>query len=177
LKIPNKEVQSALNVHFIAAYARIEHQSKNLRQGLYRCLMAGDLPLLEKQIKSLFAGIPWRNFTNNDIDQFEGYYASVLYAFIASMNVMIIPEDISNQGQADLTVIMGDYIYVMEIKRDTAVTYDTTQTNSALQQIIDNDYAQKYLVQQEQGKKIIQLGLVFNTNARNLVAFDALSYS
>jgi hypothetical protein len=27
LKIPNKEVQSALNIHFIVAYAKIEHQS------------------------------------------------------------------------------------------------------------------------------------------------------
>jgi hypothetical protein len=65
----------------------------------------------------------------------------------------------------------------MEIKRDTSETYDTTQGNPALKQIIDNNYAQKYLVQQEQGKKIIQLGLVFNTNARNLVAFDALNCS
>ncbi|MBD3766804.1 MAG: PD-(D/E)XK nuclease domain-containing protein, partial [Gammaproteobacteria bacterium] len=64
---------------------------------------------------------------------------------------------------------------IMEIKRDTSATYDSSQDNPALKQIIENNYAQKYLVQQEQGKKIIQLGLVFNTNARNLVAFDALS--
>jgi hypothetical protein len=173
LKIPNKEVQSALNIHFIATYTKIKNQSKHLRQGLYHCLIAADLTLLEKQIISLFSSIPWRNFTQNDIDQFEGYYASVLYAFIASMDVMIIPEDINNQGQADLTVMIGDYIYIMEIKRDTSQVYDTSKPNSALQQIIDNQYAQKYLAQQAQGKTIIQLGLVFNTHARNLVAFDA----
>jgi hypothetical protein len=165
----------ALNDHFINAYSmRPAHEKLKIQDVIYDSLIEGNLPRLEKQIKSLFAGIPWRNFTNNDIDQFEGYYASVLYAFFASINAIVIPEDISNQGQADLTVIMGDYIYVMEIKRDTTETYDITQANPALKQIIENNYVQKYLVQQEQGKKIIQLGLVFNTNARNLVAFDSL---
>jgi len=72
-------------------------------------------------------------------------------------------------------VILGNAIYVMEIKRDTSECYDVTQANPALAQIIDCNYAQKYLVQKEQGKAVTQLGLVFNTNARNLVAFDALT--
>ncbi|MFN9682902.1 MAG: PD-(D/E)XK nuclease domain-containing protein, partial [Bacteroidota bacterium] len=59
----------------------------------------------EKLIHTLFAGIPWRNFTNNDLANFEGYYASVLYAFFASLNAQIIPEDITNRGQADMTIL------------------------------------------------------------------------
>ncbi len=176
LVVPNTEVRMALNDHFINAYSmRPAHEKLKIQDVIYDSLIEGNLLLLEKQIKALFAGIPWRNFTNNDIDQFEGYYASVLYAFFASINAIVIPEDISNQGQADLTVILGNAIYVMEIKRDTSECYDVTQANPALAQIIDCNYAQKYLVQKEQGKAVTQLGLVFNTNARNLVAFDALT--
>jgi hypothetical protein len=74
----------------------------------------------------LFAGIPWRNFTNNDLPESEGYYASVLYAFFVSLNAEIIPEDISNQGQVDLTVKLEGYIYVIEIKVQHGSSSDGT---------------------------------------------------
>ena len=150
LKVPNREVQSALHVHLISGYANLQEQSKTLRE-------------------SLFAAIPWRNFTNNDLPETEGYYASVLYAFFASLNATIIPEDISNHGQADLTVMLGDYIYVMEIKRDDAVEYQTQQPSPALEQIRSRGYADKY---QASGKTVLELGLIFNSHARNLVQMD-----
>jgi hypothetical protein len=59
-------------------------------------------------LQRLFASIPWRNFTNNDLPNSEGYYASVLYAFFASLNAVVITEDITNHGQADMTVMLGN---------------------------------------------------------------------
>jgi hypothetical protein len=79
-------------------------------------LTQADLPALIATIKRLFAGIPWRNFTGNDLPEAEGYYASVLYAFFASLDAEIIPEDLTNHGQVDLTLKLGGYIYVIEIK-------------------------------------------------------------
>ena len=73
-----------------------------------------------------------------------------------------------------MTVMLGDYVYVMEIKRDTSEQYDSSQPNPALAQIIERNYAQKYMHLQTEGKTVIQLGLVFNTTERNLVALDAL---
>jgi len=180
LKVPNQEVQLALNDHFIDAYTyRPSTDRMPLQDGLADALEAGDMAALKAQITSLFAGIPWRNFTpsqQNDapLYEFEGYYASVLYAFFASINAVVIPEDISNKGQADMTLKIGQYIYVMEIKRDTAPIYDETQPNPALAQILTRNYAAKYAAEQAQDKTIIQLGMVFNNHARNLVAFDSL---
>lgn len=98
-----------------------------------------------------------------------GYYASVLYAFFASLNAIIIPEDTTHQGQVDMTIMLGEFIYVSEIKLDKSQDYQPKIFNSALQQIQDKGYAQKYL---GQGKIAFEVGLVFNQNQRNLVQLD-----
>jgi hypothetical protein len=130
-------------------------------------LSTGNVTSLIKTIKSLFSGIPWRNFTNNDLANFEGYYASVLYAFFASLNARIIPEDITNHGQADMTILLGNHIYVMEIK---VVDNLPEGNNQALQQIVQRNYAEKY--RNREGKTVHELGLVFNKTERNLVQAD-----
>ncbi|NBC47845.1 MAG: AAA family ATPase [Gammaproteobacteria bacterium] len=116
LKVPNQEVRLALNDQFISGYTGLEETRIRLQDGLYDSLVAGDLPGLIALIKRLFAGIPWRNFTGNDLPEAEGYYASVLYAFFASLDAEIIPEDLTNHGQVDLTIKLGGYIYVIETK-------------------------------------------------------------
>ncbi len=171
LKVPNQEVRSALNTHFIQAYGELDSSTMQWRKDIFQVLNTGDLEGLEKQITRLFAAIPWRNFTHNDLPEFEGYYASVLYAFFASMNAIVIPEDISLRGQADMTVIVGDYIYVMEFKRDTSTDYQALQPNPALEQIQQQQYAAKY---QSSGKTVFQVGMIFNTQVRNLVQMDWL---
>jgi hypothetical protein len=81
-------------------------------------------------------------------------------------------KDITNHGQADMTVMLGDFIYIMEIKLDKSTDYQVQMPNSALQQIQDKAYAQKYL---GQGKKVIEVGFIFNQVQRNLVQLDWLS--
>lgn len=90
--------------------------SIRLQDGFYDSLVGGDLPALIATIKRVFASIPWRNFTGNDLPDAEGYYASVLYVFFASLDAEIIPEDLTNHGQVDLTIKLAGYIYVIEIK-------------------------------------------------------------
>jgi hypothetical protein len=170
LVIPNQEVTMALNSHFIHAYTQRPEQDKlPIQRNLYDALQQGDLEKLKLHIISLFAGIPWRNFTNNDLPNSEGYYASVLYAFFASINAKIIPEDISNKGQADMTIELGEHIYVIEFKLDKNTPFIEQSENTALAQIKERDYAQKYLAT---GKTVHQVGMIFNQTARNLVQMD-----
>jgi hypothetical protein len=167
LKIPNQEVRLALNDYFIEDYTGISADLKNRQDVLYNALSTGNIASFELHIRSLFAGIPWRNFTNNDLANFEGYYASVLYAFFASLNAQIIPEDITNRGQADMTILLGNHIYVMEIK---VVDHLPEGNNQALQQIVQRNYAEKY--RNREGKTVHEVGLVFNKTERNLVQSD-----
>ena len=167
LKIPNREVRQALNSQFISGYAGLSSQKVDSRLQMRKELSTGNVTSLIKTIKSLFSGIPWRNFTNNDLANFEGYYASVLYAFFASLNARIIPEDITNHGQADMTILLGNHIYVMEIK---VVDNLPEGNNQALQQIVQKNYAEKY--RNREGMTVHEVGLVFNKTERNLVQAD-----
>jgi hypothetical protein len=167
LKIPNQEVRLALNDYFIEDYTGISADLKSRQGDLYDALSTGNLTSFEQHIRSLFAGIPWRNFTNNDLANFEGYYASVLYAFFASLNAQIIPEDITNRGQADMTILLGNHIYVMEIK---VVDNLPEGNNQALQQIVQRNYAEKY--RNREGMTVHEVGLVFNKTERNLIQAD-----
>jgi hypothetical protein len=99
----------------------------------------------------------------------EGYYASVLYAFFASINATVISEDISNKGQADMTIMLGEHIYVIEFKLDKSEEFIMQSENTALAQIKQRNYAQKYLAT---GKSVHQVGMIFNQAARNLVQMD-----
>ena len=127
-------------------------------------------------IKRLFAAIPWRNFTKNDLSEAEGYYASVLYAFFSSLNATIIPEDISNHGQVDMTIRLAGYTYVIEIKMGKgSEAAGESGSNLALEQIKERGYSRKY--QNEPGKGLFEVGLVFSAEARNLVQADWVELS
>jgi hypothetical protein len=172
LKIPNQEVRLALNDYFIEDYTGISADLKSWQGDLYNALSTGNIASFEQHIRALFAGIPWRNFTNNDLANFEGFYASVLYAFFASLNAQIIPEDITNHGQADMTILLGNHIFVMEIK---VVDHLPEGNNQALQQIVQKNYAEKY--RNREGISVHEVGLVFNKTERNLVQADYVTDS
>ncbi len=172
LKVPNQEVRLALCDQLISGYAGLENEKLGIQTHLYDALKQGDLTNLTAVVKRLFAAIPWRNFTNNDLPKAEGYYASVLYAFFASLNATIIPEDITNHGQVDMTIKLEGYIYVIEIKmeQETTPTSRQARSNPALKQIQERNYSEKYKA--EPAKGLFEVGLVFSAEARNLVQAD-----
>jgi len=168
LCFPNLEVKMAFSDILITSYTTMTVEKYRYEENTYDALFAADLPALEKTVTRLFAGIPYRNFTNNDLPDFEGYYASVLYAFFSAINCEIIREDISCRGQVDMTIKLGNNIFVMEIK----VTVDSAseKENSALKQIQEKRYADKYI-----GKKdasVFEVGMIFSSVKRNLINFD-----
>jgi len=167
LKIPNFEVKIALSDQFINGYTDLVNEKIRYQDDLYDFLEQGDLPGMESLIKRLFAGIPYRNFTNNELPEAEGYYASVLYAFFLSLDAEITPEDVTNHGQVDMTVKIGIHIYVMEIK---LIDEGSIDHNPALEQIKSKRYSEKY--QGQTGVKVHEVGLVFSKAERNLVKFD-----
>ncbi|WP_200959794.1 PD-(D/E)XK nuclease domain-containing protein, partial [Cylindrospermopsis sp. CR12] len=152
---------------FINAYTENVNEKSGIQDSLYEFMNRGDVESMIMAIKRLFAGIPWRNFTNNDLADFEGYYASVIYAFLSSLDARVIPEDISNYGQADITTMLGAHIYVMEIK---VVEGNQVQGNPALDQILQRNYAEKY--RGEPGKSVHEIGLIFSRSQRNLIQAD-----
>lgn len=74
LKVPNREVRQALNSHFINGYTQtLASEKLKIQHQVFDSLNEGDMPKLQNVLQRLFASIPWRNFTNNDLPNSEGY--------------------------------------------------------------------------------------------------------
>jgi len=162
LGLPNREIQYALNDFFIDILTKQKFEKIAMQDKLYYALIEPDFGALQKAITALFASIPYHNFTNNKIYEYEGYYSSVMYAYFASIGMEILPEDITNIGRIDLTLRYEDKVYIIEFKMVEK------PTGKALQQIKEKNYAQKYL----DYPNIYLIGIEFNRETRNVVALE-----
>ncbi len=159
LKVPNKEVRVSLNNMFIDYLTDDTHKLRK-RQNIFKSLKNAKMEELKKTLISLFASIPYNNFVNNKIYEYEGYYASVIYAYFASLGIIIISEDVTNLGRIDMTIDINNRIYIIEFK--------TTKEN-ALEQIKEKNYHQKYL---DENKEIILVGINFDREKKNISNFE-----
>ena len=160
LRVPNKEVQISLNNLFLDYLTNLDTQKFDIQESLYNALIQGDLDSFKQSLESLFASIPYNNFTNNDIVKYEGYYASVVYAYLASLGFRLIAEDVTNTGRVDLTIITDAIIYIVEFKVDG---------KDALVQLYQKQYHQKYLSTK---KGIYLVGIEFDTTKKNIDTFS-----
>jgi uncharacterized protein YacL (UPF0231 family) len=172
LKLPNREVTIALNDMLFDGYTELEEQKVMYQKECWAALNNGLPEDLVSSIRRLFAAIPWRNFTGNDLTDMEGYYASVLYAFFSAINCTVIAEDVSCHGQVDLTVKCGMNIFVIEIKVESNTGKNQNlaeESNTALQQIMEKGYSKKY--SGFTGVCVFEIGLIFAARQRNLSGF------
>jgi hypothetical protein len=158
LKVPNKEVQISLNQLFINYFTNTN--TDNTKEVLFS-LKEAKLQNFKEILISLFASIPYNNYVKNNIAHFEGYYASVMYAYLASLGLELIAEDTTNTARIDLTLKFKDKIYIIEFKMK-----DNT---NALQQIKQKNYHQKYL---KENKEIYLIGISFDEEKRNIEKFE-----
>jgi len=163
LSYPNKEVKKSLNEYLFKYFSSIVEQ-KNIP--FYRALQRDDFKVQEEYLISLFASIPCNNFVSNKMYEYEGYYSSVIYAYLASLGPDIIAEDTTNKGRIDLTIRFPDNekVYIFEFK----VIEDVKDTKRPLNQIKERAYVQKYSKVKE--KYII--GIEFSKKERNIVNFE-----
>ena len=164
LAIPNQEVKLSL-LGSIADFMSRIHNSVVVRNSLYKALVSCELSSLQTAIFTLFAAIPYNLFTHNKMYEYEGYYVSVLYAYIKALGIEIIAEDTTNKGRIDLTIKMDEAIYILEFKVDGS---------DPLKQIKEKKYHEKYLYEE---KPIYLVGIEFDTKERNLSNFEWEKYS
>ena len=164
LGYPNREVFQSLNESLLAHLTRDPQRERN-GDRLYDLLMAGDVAALEELFHAFFASIPYEWYTNNDIARFEGYYASVFYAYFASaLGTGISVEDSGTRGRADMAVRAGGRVYLFEFK-----VAEQAGPGAALEQLKAKAYADKY---RALGEPVHRVGVEFSSASRNVVAFD-----
>ena len=83
---------------------------------LYRLLEANDFEGLKALFHAFYTSIPYEWYTNNDITDYEGYYASVFYSYFAGPGFDIRVEDSTSHGRLDMAVRFNGNIYLFEFK-------------------------------------------------------------
>ena len=164
LGYPNLEVRQSLNERLLMAL--LPDASRRLAQkaSLRKLLSANDFAGLEALLRAVFAAIPHQWHTRNDIREYEGYYASVVYSYFAAQGLDLVAEDSGSGGRADMAVQCNGGVYLFEFK-----LIGREASGSALAQIKDKGYAEKY---RHLDRSIHLIGVEFSREDRNIAAFE-----
>jgi len=160
MRVPNREIQISLNALFIDYLTNQRSEKLEFRSHLYDALRTGEMPVFRQTLERLFAAIPYQNYANRIIQEYEGYYASVVYAYLASLGFRLVAEDTTNKGRVDLAILLEDKVYVIEFKVD--------QPGRALEQIKARGYHEKYL---GRDREVYLVGISFDSEEKNIHEF------
>lgn len=156
-----------MNLYLLEEFTRADLSYHTQNQfSLYKALSAADLNALEQTLNALFASIPNDWYRKNQLANYEGYYASIVYSSFCALGLTVIAEDSTHHGQIDLTVMLNNRVFIIEFK----VIDENTRQGSALQQIKTRNYQQKY---EGCGKDIFLIGMEFDRQQHNLVFFES----
>ena len=164
LGYPNREVRQSLNRSLLRYLVKDATRLMANSVQLYRLLGANDFAGMETLFHAFFASIPYEWYTNNDIANFEGYYASVFYSYFAALGLNITVEDSSSHGRVDMTVHFNDNIYLFEFK-----VVELASESAAMAQLKEKGYADKY---RGLNQPIHLIGVEFSKDTRNITAFE-----
>ena len=169
LRYPNLEVRTSLNAVLLQSLTANATQYSLHATRLYDLLMVPDFDGLKTLFHAFYASIANDWYRKNELSQYEGYYVSIFYSYFAALGIDIRLEDPTNVGRIDMTVLFNGHVFLFEFK---VVEFDPK--GSALQQIKDMNYAQKYL---SRGEPIHLIGVEFSKASRNIVGFEVETLS
>ncbi|PID27451.1 MAG: AAA family ATPase [Candidatus Cloacimonadota bacterium] len=158
---PNMEVKQSFYLLLGAEFAGIEsgYYSQKI-QDLVSSLEKNDIRAFILTLRSIFADIP----NNLGTGKYESYYHTIIYLALKFMGINIDVEQKTNNGVIDAVVKVGDFIYVMEFKMNSA--------KSAIEQIKSKKYYEPYL---NDKKKVVCMGIAFNEKDRNVKDHEVVS--
>ena len=119
---------------------------------------------MKEVIHAFFASIPHDWHRRNDLARYEGYYASVFYAYFAGLGLEVVVEESTSRGRLDMTVRLSGRVYIFEFK-----VVEQTGDGGALAQVREKRYADKY---RALGVPIHLVGVEFSREERNVTRFD-----
>ena len=164
LDYPNREVRQSLNRVLLRHMVQDATQQTANSIRLARLLETTDCSGLKELFHAFFASIPYQWYTNNDIANYEGYYASVFYSYFAALGYEIVVEDSSSRGRLDMALRVSGRRYLFEFK-----VVELAPAGSALAQLRERGYAAKY---RGRGEPIHLIGVEFSRETRNVTAFE-----
>ncbi len=165
LNYPNFEVKKSFSEYILTFLTQQPAEMKKSVRTVINCLHHGQPDGLRNVFHALFAAIPHDWYRKNNLADYEGYYCSVFYCYFTALGLDVHPEEVTNHGNMDMTVLFAGRAYIFEFK----VVEQKTDSSKALAQIKAKGYAEKYLVQAE---AVYLIGVEFNREERNITGFE-----
>ncbi len=164
LNYPNLEVKTAFSDYLLNYLTWNEEEKVENQIKISECLLKGDVEGLIEVFKSLFAGIPHDWYRKSLIEEYEGYYASVFYAYFSALGIEVKAEDATSKGQIDMSVFLKDKCYLFEFK-----VIDEKPEEKALRQLKEKGYYEKY---RTRCKELYLIGIEFSRKEKNIIHFE-----
>ena len=136
---PSSVFVQHLNEHLLRHLVQDTAQQTANSTRLARLLEAHDCAGLKELFHAFFASIPYHWYTNNEIADYEGFYASVFYSYFAALGYDVVVEEASSHGRLDMAVRTAGHVYLFEFK-----VVELAPPGSALAQLQERRYADKY---------------------------------
>ncbi len=158
---PNHEVRLALPQAQLQRYSPNARSQQMALKQVREALDRDDPDRLRAALHSFFASIPHDWHRRNNLADYEGYWASLVYCLFAALGVKTRAEEATNRGQIDLVIHYRERIWLLEFKVD-----DGNDGQRALDQIKAQGYGQRYA-----GQPVTLIGIDFSPKQRNLSGF------
>ncbi len=162
LRYPNFEVRASLPTAILNAYVPNMQDRLRTEDRIYAALEADEPDELYRAFHAFFASIPHDWHRRNAIADYEGYWASVVYCYFAALGLAVTPEDATNRGRIDLSIVFAGRVYLLEFK-----VVESSEAGRALAQLQARGYAEKFA-----GMPVTLIGMEFSREQRNLVGFE-----
>ncbi|WP_299239213.1 ATP-binding protein [Sulfurihydrogenibium sp.] len=164
LSYPNFEVKKSFNSYFLTKLIPDPTVKTETDIAIKSALRDNQIEKLKDILYRFFASMPYDWYRKNDLESYEGFYASIVYALFSGAGFETVAEDTTNKGKVDLTVIYNNKVYIIEFK----VVEDQPE-KTALKQIEEKRYYEKYLGKYEE---VYLIGIEFSKKDRNIVDFQ-----
>ena len=170
LDYPNLEVRTSLNDGLLAYLGRTGRDALNDGRELRALLEANDFAGFGDRLRSFLSAIPYQWHATGDLARHEAWYASLLHMCLSALGVDLRVEDASSHGRADMVVLTGGQVFVLEFKMAEGEEDAEAALDAALAQMRERGYAGKYL---GRGEPVHLIGVACGRGARNLLKVRA----
>ena len=170
LDYPNLEVRVSLNRGLLNHLGKAGTEPLDRGRELCALLEANDFGGFAERLRSYFAGIPYQWHATGDLARYEAWYAGLLHVCFRAVGVDVRAEDASSRGRADLVVLTGGQVFVLEFKMADGEEGADIALNEAITQIRERGYAEKY---RDREAPIHLVGVACGREERNLLEIRA----
>jgi len=161
LGFPNDEVRYGFLNNLLPAFSGVPFGQTGVSVARFvQDIRNGKVDSFMERMQSIISGIPYDNFSKENVKLREQNYQTAVYLIFKLMGQFVQTEVHCATGRADCVVQTTDAVYIFEFKLSGSGT-----AQDAINQIKEQKYASQY---KAAGKKIVLIGSSFDEQTRTI---------